>query len=247
MQLFDVDETFGDDYMYFYESFLTEDRSRSDADRIMELLDLQEGESVLDAPCGHGRISNILAARGLEMTGVDITDQFLDLARQRADEYDVQVDYRSGDLRDLPVEGPFDAVICWFTSFGYFDDPDNIRVLREFSRVLRQGGRLGIEMMHHDGIVRRFTPAPFSSVLYRGDDAMIDSSIFDATTGRMITDRVVYRGGEVRRSRHQVRLPALPELRVWLQEAGFTDARFLGPEGVPPTVDDSRVVVLATR
>ncbi len=232
---------------YFYESFLTEDRSRSDADRIMELLDLQVGESVLDAPCGHGRISNILAARGLEMTGVDITDQFLDLARQRADERQVEVDYRLGDLRELPTDGPFDAVICWFTSFGHFDDPDNLRVLGEFARVLRRGGRLGIEMMHHDGMVRAFTPAPFSQVLYRGDDAMIDSSDFDPTTGRMITDRVVYRGGEVRRTRHQVRLPTIPEFRSWLQEAGFTDARFHGPEGAPPTIQDFRMEVAATR
>lgn len=247
MQLFDAGETFGDDYLYFYESFLTEDRSRSDADRIVELLDLREGESLLDAPCGHGRIANILAARGVKVTGVDLVERFLEMARQKATERDVDVDYRRGDLRQLPTDGPFDTAICWFTSFGYFDDPDNLHVLKEFARVLRPGGRLAIEMMHHDGMVRRFTPAPFSSVLYRGDDAMIDSSVFDPTTGRIITDRVVYRGGEVRRTRHQVRLPTVPEFSSWLEEAGFADAQFLGPEGPPPTIDDSRMTVLATR
>lgn len=38
--------------------------------------------------------------------------------------------------------GPFDAVVCWFTSFGYFDDDDNRKVLDEFAQVLRPGGRL---------------------------------------------------------------------------------------------------------
>jgi ubiquinone/menaquinone biosynthesis C-methylase UbiE len=42
-------------------------------------------------------------------------------------------------------------VICWFTSFGYFDDDDNRNVLSEFARVLGPGGRLLIETIHHDG------------------------------------------------------------------------------------------------
>ena len=49
------------------------------------------------------------------------------------------MDYRVGDLRRLGVDGPFDDVVCWFTSFGYFDDADNRAVLAEFARVLKPG------------------------------------------------------------------------------------------------------------
>jgi SAM-dependent methyltransferase len=65
----------------------------------------------------------------------------------------VSVEYKLGDLRELPFDGPFDAVLCWFTSFGYFDD-ENYRVLRELRRVLRPGGRLLIETMHRDVFIR---------------------------------------------------------------------------------------------
>ena len=222
MDLFDREATFGDDYLYFYEASLDEARTQADVERILEALDLTPGSSILDAPCGHGRISNLLAEQGFDVTGVDATPGFIDLAREDAARRGVAVDYRVGDLRRLGVDGPFDAVVCWFTSFGYFDDAYNRAVLAEFARVLKPGGRLAIEAVHHDGFVRRFTPSPFAVPVFRGDDALIDSSIFDPVSGRVRTERVVYRDGEMRRTHHEVRVPTLPEYSEWLRAAGFS-------------------------
>ena len=50
-------------------------------------------------------------------------------------------------MRTLPFDSAtFDVVISWFTSFGYFDDDENRRVLDEAQRVLKPGGRLAIEI-----------------------------------------------------------------------------------------------------
>ncbi|HZD21801.1 MAG TPA: methyltransferase domain-containing protein [Acidimicrobiia bacterium] len=247
MQLFDLEKTFGDDYLYFYRQRLDEERNKADVDRIVEVLGLVPGDKVLDAPCGHGRIAKLLASRGMEVTGVDATREFIDLAREDATERRVHVSYHVGDLRELGVDGPFDAVVCWFTSFGYFDDHGNQAVLEEFARVLRPGGQLGIEMIHHDGFVRGFTPAPFASTTFRDDNVMIDTSVFDPVTGRIKTDRVVYRDGETRRSQHHVRLPTIPEFDRWLDAAGFGDREYFGRDRSPPTIDDFRLVIVATR
>lgn len=247
MQLFDRGETFGDDYLYFYASFFDEQRNRRDANRVIEVLGLEPRDIVLDVPCGHGRIANLLAEEGMIVIGIDATTRFLELADEEASRRGVEVDYREGDLRALGVDGPFDAVVCWFTSFGYFDDEGNQEVLGEFARVLRPGGRLAIEMIHHDGFVRRFTAAPFASTTYRGQDVMIDSSVFDPVTGRVVTTRTVHRGGEVRESRHAVRLPTIPEFDRWLAGAGFSERRYLGGGDSPPTIDDMRLVVVASR
>jgi SAM-dependent methyltransferase len=231
---FDFDEIFGDDYVYFHVNQLT--------DEVVKFLDLQPGDAVLDAPCGHGRISKRLAQRGIQVVGVDASERFLDIARAE----DTTVDYRVGDLRDLPVEGPFDAAISWFTSFGYFDDEGNRRVLAEYRRVLRPGGRLLIEMQNRDELVRRFTPAPFSRTVQIGDDLMIDTSEFDSIEGRMETDRMVVRGGQVRRSHLSVRMPTITELRSWLVDAGFTQASFTARDGQLPSIHHPRLVVVAT-
>lgn len=68
---FDFDAVFGEDYLHFYLPTLTGERNLVEVEEILETLSLRPGERVLDAPCGHGRISNLLAARGLSVTGVD--------------------------------------------------------------------------------------------------------------------------------------------------------------------------------
>jgi SAM-dependent methyltransferase len=239
---FDFEETFGDDYLYFYAAHLTDEHNDGDADAIVDLLELEPGQSVLDAPCGHGRISSRLAARGLHVTGVDASELFLSVARRG----NPTIDYRLGDLRNLPVDGPFDAAISWFTSFGYFDDPGNRAVLAEYRRVLASGGRLLIEMHNRDEFVRRFTPAPFSHSVQIGDDVMLDTSDFDCIEGRIETDRVVVRDGQVRRTHQSVRLPSITELRTWLTDAGFSSVQFSARDGRPPSIHRPRLVVTAT-
>jgi ubiquinone/menaquinone biosynthesis C-methylase UbiE len=246
---FDLAETFGDDYLYFYEESIDDEHSDSDTAEILGLLDLPAGSRILDAPCGHGRISRRLAAAGMKVTGVDITAAYLEMARAReptATAHQETVTYVQGDLRQLPVDGPFDAVVCWLNSFGYYDDADCHRVLGEFHRLLRPGGRVAIDTMHHDGGVRHFTPAPEAVVVRRGDDTMVEVSTFDPVTGRMIVERTVHRHGRTRHASYFVRLPTPPEWVVWLEAAGFSDVRFRGGGGGPLELDSWEMVVFAT-
>jgi len=66
--MFDPAQTFNDDYLWFYEPMLTEENNRAEAAEIIDTLDLTAGASILDAPCGHGRIANLLAADGFKVT-----------------------------------------------------------------------------------------------------------------------------------------------------------------------------------
>jgi SAM-dependent methyltransferase len=243
---FDVETTFGDDYLYFYAESTDDGHSDDDAAEILGRLPLPRGASILDAPCGVGRISRRLAAAGMHVTGVDLSGPFIAMAQAQAVAPDGSASYIQGDLRRLPVPGPFDAVVCWFTSFGYHDDADCRRILAEFHRVLRPGGTVLIETMHHDGVVRHFTSAPDATVVRRGDDAQVDVSRFDPLTGRLVTDRTVYRDGMVRHSAHFIRLPTPPEWTRWLEGAGFSDVRSSAGGGGPLDLDSWVMVVEAT-
>lgn len=242
MPRFDFEATFGEDYLYFYADFLSDEHNDADVDAIVSILGLEGGESILDAPCGHGRISNRLAARGMRVVGIDATELFLTRARQDGS----SAEYLHGDIRALPVDGPFDVALSWFTSFGYFEDDENRQVLSEYRRVLRPGGRLLIEMQNHDEFVRRFTPAPFSMTTRVGDDLMIDTSEFDCMTGRVETDRMTVRNGNVTGSHFFVRVPTIPELRGWLADAGFSESAFTARDGKAPSIHRQRLVVVAT-
>lgn len=243
---FDLEGTFGDDYLYFYEESIDDSHSDADTTEILGLLQLPPGSRILDAPCGHGRIARRLAAAGMEVTGVDITPSYLEQARADPLLPASSVHYVEGDVRSLPVDGPYDAVVCWLNSFGYYDDADCHRVLREFHRVLRPNGQVAIDTMHHDGAVRHFTPAPDAVVVQRGDDAMFEVSTFDPTRGRMIIERTAYRDGVLRRASYFVRLPTPPEWVAWLEAAGFHDVQFHSGGGGPLELDSWELVVVAT-
>jgi SAM-dependent methyltransferase len=242
---FDMEGTFGDDYLYFYEESIDDAHSDADTAEILSLLDLPSGARILDAPCGHGRLTRRLAAAGMEVTGIDLTPAYLELARNDPHLRPGSVTYLEGDIRSLPVDGPFDAVVCWLNSFGYYDDADCHRVLREFHRVLRPGGRVAIDTMHHDGGVRHFVPAPDAVVVQRGDDTMVEVSTFDPIRGRMVIARTVHRAGARHRAEYFVRLPTPPEWVVWLQAAGFHDVEFRAGGGGPLELDSWELVVTA--
>jgi len=243
---FDFEATFGEDYLYFYAESTDDGHSDDDAAEIIGRLELPAGARVLDAPCGPGRIARRLAAAGLDVTGVDASLKFISMGQAEPVGPGGRVVYVEGDLRRLPVPGPFDAVVCWFTSFGYHADDECRQILAEFHRVLRPGGRVLIETMHHDGVVRHYTAAPDATVLWRGDDAQVDLSRFDPLTGRIATERTVYRDGAIRRSSHFIRLPTPPEWTQWLEAAGFRDARFSAGGGGPLELDSWVMVVEAT-
>jgi ubiquinone/menaquinone biosynthesis C-methylase UbiE len=243
---FDLEGTFSDDYPYFYAGSIDDEHSDADTTEILSLLQLPAGSRILDAPCGHGRISRRLAAAGMEVTGVDLTPAYLEQARSDPQMPPNAVTYVEGDVRDLPVDGPFDAVVCWLNSFGYYDDADCHQVLSEFHRVLRPGGKLAIDTMHHDGGVRHFVPAPEAVVVQHGDDSMIELSTWDPVSGRMVVERTVYRDGAVRHVSYFVRLPTPPEWVVWLEDAGFRDVTFRAGAGGPLQLESWEMVVVAT-
>jgi SAM-dependent methyltransferase len=243
---FDMEATFGDDYLYFYEESIDDEHSDADTAEILGLLDLPRGSRILDAPCGHGRIARRLASAGMEVTGVDLTAAYLEQARADPALAPDAVSDLEGDVRNLPVDGPFDAVVCWLNSFGYYDDADCHRVLDEFHRVLRPGGMVAIDTMHHDGGVRHFIPAPDAVVVQRGDDTMVEVSTFDPLRGRMVIERTVHRDGAARHASYFVRLPTPPEWVAWLEAAGFRDVTFRAGGRGPLELDSWELVVVAT-
>src|ERR1700722_9044280 len=103
---FDMEETFGDDYLYFYEESIDDAHSDADTAEILGLLDLPAGARILDAPCGHGRIARRLAVAGMEVTGVDLTPTYLEQARRETDPVPAVVTYLEGAARNLPADGP---------------------------------------------------------------------------------------------------------------------------------------------
>ena len=241
---FPREDAFDEDYLYFYEAFLTPERTAAEVEVVWKVLELEPGLELLDLACGHGRIANSLAERGVRVTGLDATPLFLELARKDAAERGVEVEYVEGDMRSLPWSERFDRVLCWFTSFGYFSDDENRQVLAEVYRALRPSGLFAVEMNHKDNLLGRWEP---ESVTERGEDRMIDRRGFDAQTGRSRDERTIVRGDKTRTFRFSVRMFGAAELQDWLRAAGFHDTSAYGEDGEPLTLEHRRMTVVGRK
>ncbi len=103
----------------------------------------RSGGPVLELAVGTGRIAVPIAASGIPVVGVDLSEGMLQVARERAQEAGAELDLRYGDMRDPPVEGEFPLVLVPFRSMLHMEtDADRRAVLRAVKRHLAPGGRL---------------------------------------------------------------------------------------------------------
>jgi SAM-dependent methyltransferase len=246
----DLDRRFDEDYLYFYAALQTAERNEREAALIARLAGVAPGQEVLDVPCGFGRIATRLAAQGCRVTGLDASPLFLDRARRDAAAAGVAVEYVAGDMRRLPPawEGRFDRLVCWFTSFGYFDDATDRAVLAGFRRALRPGGRLVLDHANLARLVRAqpAAAAPATGLFADlGEELVLFRTRYDLPTGRIEYERLVVRGGRVRRYAFSVRGFTFAELRDWLLEAGFARVEAYGSDGGPLTLDSRGMLAVA--
>ncbi|MGP3919837.1 class I SAM-dependent methyltransferase [Nonomuraea sp. 10N515B] len=113
--------------------------------RLADRLALSPGMRVLDVACGRGTSALLLAKEyGVHVDGADLGADNLERARTAAQQQGVGhlTAFHLADAEKLPFpDGCFDAVIC---ECAFCTFPDKLTAAREFARVLRPGGRVGI-------------------------------------------------------------------------------------------------------
>jgi SAM-dependent methyltransferase len=224
----------------------TEDDNRTAVDKMLRVLGLQGRARILDAPCGGGRISLELAARGHDVTGVDITERFVAEARRRAGERGLAIRWERGDIRDLWFESEFEAVLNFGGSFGYFGEEDNARVVGGMYRALAPGGRLLIDAPTPETVFPRFREQLWSTT---GDLIALTRNRYDHETGRVEGDwTVVAPDGRRETLRSSIRLYTYRELAGMVRAAGFTRAQGFDAEDLEPfALGASRLWLVAEK
>ncbi|MBC6417390.1 MAG: class I SAM-dependent methyltransferase [Prochloron sp. SP5CPC1] len=213
-KLFDPDH-----YFHFYAHRLNEEQTQTEIKFLINTLSLDQGHHILDLACGWGRHANRLAQQSYKVMGIDRTSGFLARAKKEAEQLNVSVNYRHGDMRGIDFQADFDRVLCLFTAFGYFDDEDNQQVLSNISRALKPEGLLCFDIPHRDVQVQKQKPYMVTHV---GQDMMIDQMQFDSLSGRRYYRRTLIRDGKRQDISFFVRLYNVQEISILLTQAGLT-------------------------
>jgi SAM-dependent methyltransferase len=226
-----------------------EERTTAETEFMVSALRLGHGDRVLDVACGIGRHSITLAERGLDVTGLDFNASALAMARRNAAERGVSVNFVESDMRTIEFEREFDAAICYFSSFGYFEnEADDLAVARRIAAALKPGGRFLLELMTLETLAPIWQPLRWHWVDQEKTRRVLEETWLDFSTGRVEADWT-FIGPEQTRSAHSsLRLYCYRELSDLLRRAGFrTIAGFDPATGDPFALGARRLALVASR
>jgi SAM-dependent methyltransferase len=234
----------------FWKIALPPEVTRLETDFLIERLELAPGDRVLDAPCGHGRLSIELARRGCEVTGVDISPEFLAEAQAAAEAAGPDVarraSWRESDMRDLPWQGRFHGAFCMGGSFGYFGDEGDAAYLAAAARALAPGGRFALDGSR---VAETILPSFVERREFEKDGLRFESeNRYDPERGRIENRYTITRGSrtEVRTASH--RLYTVAQLLGMLRAAGLEPVSLHGSlDGAPFRMGSPQLFVVARK
>jgi len=217
-----------------------------EADAVVRMLDLPSGSSLLDVPCGRGRIALDLAARGYRLSGIDIHPGAVGIAQEEAKRRGLEVELRVGDMRSLPWHEEFDGAFNYFGSFGYFDDEGDRASLRAIHGALKPGGRLLLGSFHLlETLLPQFQPHGWHR--YENGTLVLENRSYDLDRQRVETEWTFIHDGFAQGARSSIRLYSYRELRLILESCGFVEVAGYGTEGMDPLAHNSRRAWVVAR
>lgn len=234
---------FGEEYLALY-PHRDDEEAREGVELVLDVLGAPMGR-ILDLACGAGRHLIEFERCGHAAIGLDLSRELLRSARASRDDL-VLV---RGDMRHLPfADEGFGLVTNFFTSFGYFAEPEEDRhVLNEIRRVLRRGGRFALDFLNaervkHDLVEEDERRLRDRRVVQRrrleegGRVVVKEIEIVDPDTSRI-----------VRTFHERVRLYLREELERLLDAAGLrTEHRFGDYSGAALAPDSPRCILLGS-
>lgn len=210
------------------------------------ILDLALGagtvvRSVLDLGCGTGNSSEPFAARGLSVTGLDLSAEMLAVARAKL----LGATFAQGDFTTFELGRRFDLVVSVFDSLNNLLEPDDFRRTAERARRhLKPGGVFVFDVNTTVGLRNLWEDDRAEG--WVGDVYYLWRHSFDEATRLAQVVAYCEKGARSFTEVHFERPYDPPEVRALLGAAGFSDVQILTyPHGRPASGESERIWVLA--
>ena len=207
-------------------------------------------KTVLDLACGTGSMSVLLAERGYEVIGADISQEMLTVAYDKTVDLENRPFFICQPMQELSLPAPVDLVICCLDSLNYLTDPCDCReTLHRVFISLKPGGVFLFDIN--------------SAAKLRGLDGQV---FLDETEDTYCVwraefeeaEKICYYGMDLfqrennlwRRSfeEHAEYAYEVPQLAAWLKAAGFADVRIYGDRIMaPPSPEEQRIYFAAVK
>ncbi len=223
------------------------EQTKAEADFLVKALQCQARAHLLDVPCGNGRLSLELARRGYRVTGVDISEEFIEEARASVmgmtdqppataggSDSQPRVEFIRGDMRNIEGEAIYNGAYCFGNSFGFLAYADMEKFLNGLARALKPGARFIVETgMAAESAIPKFE----AETSHQIEDILLTiKEQYLAEASCIDTEYVFERNGmsESRLAKHWIYTAA--EIRRMLERAGFAVLSLYGSLKCEPFV-----------
>ncbi len=163
--------------MAWYEQWFSRDEyeivySDRNEEEAVSLVDLIErtvkptaGSEILDVGCGRGRHAIEFAKRGHKVTGLDLSERSLEIAREKAAEENLSITFIAGDMRNPVGRDRFDGVVNLFTAFGYFEQwEDHQKAVDAMASAVKPGGFVVQDFLNRTAVEANLVPSDTRTV-----------------------------------------------------------------------------------
>jgi cyclopropane fatty-acyl-phospholipid synthase-like methyltransferase len=236
---------FSEDYLKLYRH--DEGLSSQEAQAAVRMLQLKPGQRILDLACGFGRHSIVLAEKGFAVTGYDLSESFLRKAREMADSLGVGLDLKRGDMREIPYQGEFDAVINMFTAFGFFESEDeDLKVLEGVYKALKPGGQFLMDVVNREFAVANLVNRRWTQ---ENHAYMLEERFFDYFRSRLeLNNKLILPSGEIKEATFSIRLYTLTETLDLFNRIGLVLTDVYGDfSGALYDAQSPRMILVASK
>jgi SAM-dependent methyltransferase len=215
-------------------------------DRLITLMDIKKDAKILDLCCGTGRHSLELARRGYDVVGVDITKEYLEIARKQAHSEGLNINFVRNDMRRFCQIEAFDAVINMYTAFGYFEDiADDKRVLDNVYCSLRKGGKMLIDIIGKEIVAKNFIEREWHK---SNDNIFLRESKISRNWSWCENKWMMLENGKLREFEFGHRLYSAAELIAFLKDCGFGPVNIYGDlAGADYDHNANRLIAIAEK
>ena len=213
---------FGKDYLKVYSH-----RDQEDAKQLVQLIhskiQLTKNAKILDIGCGQGRHLSIFAEQNFNITGIDLSEVLLKIAKEKNIHYP-NAFFIQADMRHLPLNFQFDLILNLFTSFGYFEeDADNNSVLRQIYFLLGPQGKFVFDYFNSNYIKENLVPEHKQKV----GDLLVEQKRF-IENSRVKKKIVLKKDGKISTYYESVKLYSPDEIYQMLRSVGLKINRKFG-------------------
>ena len=210
---------------------------------------------ILDIGCATGELAIALAKKGHQVTGIDLDEKMIRLARSKAEKQSLSFEpggappFYVKDMTRIGEDfsgGTFDAVLCFGNTLVHLENPEKIKELFiGIKKILKGGGIAVLQIVNYD----RVLSAKIKELPLLENENFVFRRRYDYDEERhrigFITDLKIKKGGKVIKNSENLYPLTFKELKHALDWAGFSKKQFYGSETGAPYDKTSPALIAA--